>query len=201
MEKTVLHPYLGKEFVGYVLNSAFSSEKQRKIVELQNKFIKRFGDVFWVPEPDWLHITLMDWIAPLVDYGKDKDEIFLETFDEYDTALSESLIGIAPINVRFGTIGVSPEAIFLRGRDNGQYQQIRQHFIENIELLPNTKRPPQIVHTTILRFTKEVELRPIQDFAAKQTISFEHITHSFRLQRARYSDVEEKEIIKVYQLD
>lgn len=200
MEMTVPHPYLGKEFIGYVLNTPFTEENQQKIKVLQAELVDNFGDAIWLPEPQWLHITLMDWIAPLVDYGRDKDEIFEEIFDNYDIALQGLLENIRPIEVKFDTIAISPEAIILIGRDSGQYQQIRQSFLDKIVLLPNAKKPPQIIHSTIARFIKEIDLQPVKDFAASQSISLTHLTNSFRLIKTTDTTMEPKKILKVYQL-
>jgi hypothetical protein len=200
MEKTIPHPYLGKEFIGYVLNTAFAEEGQEAIIKLQREFSEYFGGAVYVPHPDTLHITLMDWLAPLVDYGRNKDDIFKEIHEEYDVVLRQSIKGVSPISVDFNQIGVSAEAIILIGQDKGQYQEIRSRFLGKVTLLPNTKMPPQIIHTTIVRYADAVDLQPVKDFAAKQTISFPHTTDAFRLLRTTDTSMEAKELIKTYQL-
>jgi 2'-5' RNA ligase len=200
MEKTIPSQNLSGEFIGYVINSKLSTENQSTVSELQNKFNAEFSNTLWVPHPDALHITLMDWLAPLVDYGRDKDEIFHEIFEEYNAAISESLDGISPIAVEFGTINVSPDAIFLIGIDHGEYQTIRQRFLGKVSLLPNTKMPPKIIHTTIARFTKELNLEEVRNFASKQSISFTQIIERFRLLRSTDTKMEAHKTIKTYSL-
>jgi hypothetical protein len=201
MEKTMPHPYLGREFIGYVLNTPFAEESQKAIQTLQQKFANQFGDAIYLPKPGTLHITLMDWLAPLVDYDRDKDELIKEIYDEYDKALEESIEDIAPIAVTFNNIGVSKEAIYLMGEDQGQYQEIRNRFLGKVTLLPNTKRPPQIIHTTIARYLEPIDFEPVQDFVATQSISFPHTTDMFRLFRTVDTEMDIKNLLKVYRLE
>lgn len=201
MEKTIPHPYHHKTFIGYVVNSPFDENSQENIANLQKKFMKRFGDSVFIPSPETLHTTLMDWLAPLVDYGQDKDKLFKEIYEEYDRTLLEALEGIAPIQVQVDTIGVSPEAIFIRGHDNGGYQQIRDKFLGRVTLLPNTKRPPQIIHSTIGRFAAEISLQDVQNFAATQEINFTQTIDAFRLLRTTDTVMAGWELLKTYQLE
>lgn len=69
--------WLQEKHVGYVVNAEFSAENKKKLVDLMQSMEAKFGDaVFVMPEVS-LHVTLMDWIAPLVDYeGQNKDELF-----------------------------------------------------------------------------------------------------------------------------
>ena len=200
MEKTVPHPYLGRQFIGYVVNSDFSEASQDRIAELQQKFRDQFGNALIISSPETLHITLMDWLAPLVDYGRDKDKIFKEIFEEYDRVVEKSVEDIGPIDVRFGTIGVGSEAIFLTGKDEGQYQTIRERFLGQVSLLPNTKMPPKIIHTTIARFSTVMDLQPVRDFATTQLISFDETINNFRLLRSADTTMDAKKIIKRYYL-
>ena len=200
MEKTVPHPYLGHEFIGYVINSDFSKASQDKIAELQQKFVNELGDDVYTTEPERLHITLMDWVAPLVDYHRDKDKIFKEIFEQYDQAVEKSIKGIGPIDVQFCIVSVGPEAIFLIGEDTGQYKAIRDSFLRQISLLPNTKMPPKIVHTTIARFSKVTDLEPIREFAIGQSIDFTERVNYFRLLRSTDTTMKDPKIIKRYYL-
>lgn len=142
----------------------------------------------------------MDWLAPLVDYGRDKDKIFKEIFKEYDQLVGESVEGVGLIDVRFGIIGVGSEAIFIIAKDEGQYQTIRERFLGQVSLLSNTKMPPKIIHTTIARFFTAMDLQPVRDFAATQSISFDETINNFRLLRSVDTTMDAKKIIKHYYL-
>lgn len=88
----------------------------------------------------------------------------------------------------------------MQGTDNGEFKSIREQFLDKIELLPNTKRPPEIIHSTIARFQKEQELQPIVDFIAREELAFEQVVSSFRLVREAVIPQLEHELIKNYPL-
>lgn len=91
MEQTVINHDIGRRAVGYMVNTVPSEENQQKVASLQQRIAKAFGDSVWVTPRETLHITLMDWIAPLIDYRKDKDELFKDIFHSYDEVLSHIL--------------------------------------------------------------------------------------------------------------
>jgi hypothetical protein len=145
--------YVGQAAVGYMINTALDEVNQQPVRILQNQLVTAFGPVVWPQPVESLHITLMDWLAPLVDYGRDKDELYQQLLPDYDAVLTQLLSGAGPIAVRFHTVKVSPSAIFVVGEDGGQFSAIRKEFISKITLLPNTKQPPEIIHFTIQRRT------------------------------------------------
>ena len=75
MKRTEVSPYDGTS-VGYVLHTYLGQSSQKEVSALQQPFSKEFPDIVQPAEPHALHITLLDWLAPLVDYGEDKDDIF-----------------------------------------------------------------------------------------------------------------------------
>lgn len=200
LEKTIPHPYLGQQYIGYVVNTLFSREGQQAIRAVQERYVKRFGSALFIPPPETLHITLMDWLAPLVDYGQDKDTLFEKIYPQYNKVVEELTKEIGSIAVRFNTIDCGPEAIFISGTDNGQYNQIRQGFLDKVQLLPNTKLPPQIIHSTIARFLTPVNLKEVQDFTAQQTIDFVENIDFFRLIRSTNTTMDKLKVIKRYEL-
>ena len=167
---------------------------------MQKEISEKFGDAVWSAPAKALHITLFDWLAPLVDYGKDKDELFKQIFPEYDRVVSQALKTAGPIAVTFMAVKVAPAAIFIVGHDNGQFEQIRNYFLDNVELLPDTKRPPTIIHSTIARFTKEIELEEIEQFIENLTVSFTETIDTFRLIKETVDPLLEFEVIKEYKL-
>lgn len=200
MERTIPSPYLNRHFIGYVLSSGLSKENQKLIAGLQKGFVNKFGLAIHPSPPQSLHITLLDWLAPLLDYGQDKDVLFKQIFSRYDEAMTEAIKNIAPIKVHFNIAGAYPPAIIVRGKDDGQYQSIRQRFLNKVELLPNTKLPPKIIHSTFARYVQEIDLALVRQFAAKQPISFTQLVDSFSLIRTADGALNQRKIIKTYQL-
>ena len=200
MEQTTPYQDLNLKVTGYMLNAELSDVNQVVVRNLQEKFKSEYGELLYTLPTESLHITLMDWVAPLVEYGKDKTELFQELFDDYDTALVETLAGIGEISVTFDTLKVSSGAIFLIGHDSGQFQSIRDGFLDKIQLVEGTKQPPSIIHTTIGRFMNEVPLEPIQEFALGESINFVQPITAFRLVNEKTIPMLEFELVKSYPL-
>jgi hypothetical protein len=168
---------------GYIVNSGVSEGLYRQIDDIQTRLNERFPGAIWIAPRDSLHITLMDWLAPLVDYGEDKDELFHSIENRYIEVLAEALEGQRPIQVTFDTIEVYPAAIIAKGHDDGSYQRIRESFLEKVELLPGTKQPPKIIHATICKFLKKIDVSEVEDFVRQEPLRFQEEVSDFRLAR------------------
>jgi len=112
MKLTNIYADLHKKVTGYILNAALDSHCQEIIQHLQQKFSGEFADAVYSIDRDSLHITLMDWVAPLVDYKVNKGALFNSLFPHYDTVFREIIKEVGPIHVTFDTIGVSSGARF-----------------------------------------------------------------------------------------
>lgn len=200
MEKTVPNTDIGRNVVGYMLNSSLSTENQAKVADLQAILAQEYGDALWLTPPETLHITLLDWLAPLVDYKADKGQLFEELFSSYDKALAQILNNIGGIEVAFNKLQASPGAIFIQGSDDGQFNAIRNEFTSRINLLPGTKQPPSIIHFTAARFIKEIELEPLRKLLATQPVYFKQTINQFRLVRETKIPMLEYEVVKQYKL-
>ncbi len=200
MVKTIIGADIERRVIGYMVNAELDPDNQNAIKQVQDSITNEFGEAVWAAPRDSLHITLLDWLAPLVDYGRDKTELFDELQEQYDQALTRSLARVSLIAVRFTTISVGQSAIFISGRDNGEFAQVRNDFIENVTLLPDTKLPPTIIHSTIARFKEEVDLGPIQDFVSQLSIDFVQPVSQFRLVKESVDPMLEFETIKEYPL-
>jgi hypothetical protein len=203
MELTIIgRDYLNKTALGYMVNTFLSSSSRQEIEKLQNKFATEFPDIIWSTPPETLHVTLMDWLAPLVDYTADKDVLFDDLFPVYDEALSRILKEGAPIHLVFNRLIVSPSAIAIVADENSTkiINDIRQHFLSEIKLLPNTKQPPNIVHCTIARFTGEVAVDDIGGIAESLAFLFDEVVDCFQLIRETQVPMKKYSIIKRYPL-
>lgn len=182
MDLTQPVDWVNEPFIGYVMNAEFSDDNAKILMELIDLIKVMFSDAVFCPPRSALHITLLDWIAPLIDYdGQDKDALFADIKPSYDKAMSEILATINPITVRFDTVKVSPSTIYVVGHDNGEFQQIRKQFVDKVDLLPNTKLPPQIIHSSIARFTRPIELSLVDTFIANQQLDITQVISNFRL--------------------
>lgn len=175
MELTVnSRDYLSQSATGYMVNTLLSESTQNKIKALQDTFVSEFPDAVWLTPADALHVTLLDWLTPLAEYKEDKDVVFEKIKSEYDSGLSDILTTIRPIDATFNSLIVSQSAIAIVADETSTqiFNDIRQRFLERIDLLPNTKQPPNIVHSTIVRFVGEIALNNIKDFSETLDFSF-----------------------------
>lgn len=200
MEVTSIYTDLNKQVTGYMLNATLGANNQKHIQELQQQCIDVFGNVIYPLELSALHITLMDWVAPLVDYDQNKDALFISLFPQYDSVFHQLTDGLSPIRVVFDTIGVSSGAIFLIGHDNGQFQAIREGFTRRIHLVSGTKQPPLIIHTSIMRFTEQIDIELIRNFASKLSLNFTQVVNEFRLVNEKKIPMLEYDLVKTYAL-
>lgn len=200
MIQSVINNDIERPVLGYALNATFTPRAQQLILDLQQQLAMEFGEALWLTPPSALHITLLDWIAPLVDYRRDKGQLFQELFAEYDQVLLGVLANEQPTKVRFDQIKVGPSAIYIEGHDDGQFARIRAKFLEAVELVGGTKLPPKIIHSTLARFTSEVPLPPIEKLAKSLEVAFIEQVDGFRLVKETLAPMLEYETVKQYSM-
>lgn len=194
--------YLNQSAVGYMVNTLVGESTQNEIKSLQDTFVSEFQDAVWATPTDALHITLLDWLAPLVDYKDDKDRVFQKINLEYDEVLRSILGTIKPIDVTFNKVAVSSSAIAIIADEKSiqVFNNIRARFLEKVDLLPNTKQPPNIVHSTIVRFVSEISLVKVKKVADTLDFSFVEHVNGFQLVRETTLPMLEYSVIKEYPL-
>lgn len=196
---TPINPH--QEVVGHIVNSGLSERAQVAVRRVQDKLETAFPEAIWSAPSESLHITLMDWTAPLVDYSCDKDELFRSLETEYTKALADSIKDQPPIHILFDSIEVHPAAIIIKGSDNGSYQRIRTRFLDKVDLSPGTKEPPQIVHTTICKFIKGIEVDAVKRALQNEVVHFEEDVSEFRLVRESRIFLQKYEVLRRFKLD
>lgn len=192
--------YIGKEALGFLVNCEVSDETKNQVQKLQKDLISKFGDSIWCQPLVTLHVTLLDWLAPLVDYKKDKQKLFNEIFNEYDQNMNDLLRNVGPISINFNQVKVSPNAVFAVGDDSGTFNEIRQHFLKNTRLIDGTKQPPSIVHFSIARFVSELSISEVESLLNDFQIDTQTTVTNFRLIKETVLPMQKFEIIKNYSL-
>ena len=198
MTRTVINQNIEQAVIGYMLNTTFDRDNLQAIAKLQQEIAKEHGDTLWFTPPEALHITLLDWLAPLIDYGENKEALFKKTFGQYDKVLTQIIGDEKEIEIHFDDVKAGPEAVFIIGHDDGQFARIRNKYLQQVTLLPNTKLPPAIIHSTLARFVKEVELAPIETLVAGLKLDVRQPVKSFRLTRETVDPLLNFTVIKEY---
>ena len=149
--------WTGTKHEGYIVNAGFSPQNTAKISEFMEYLRGLYGDAINLQIENSLHITLFDWIAPLLDYGgQDKAKLYQRVKNQYDEQLTKILAEHSPISVHFDTVEVHPTTVIIKGHDDGSFQKIRDAFVASVDILPGTKMPPEIIHSSIGRFVKSI---------------------------------------------
>jgi len=69
--------WVNKPFLGYTVNAEFSADNVEKLDKLNKEIQAAFGTAVFCMPGTSLHITLFDWVSPLLDYkGRDKKKLF-----------------------------------------------------------------------------------------------------------------------------
>lgn len=191
---------LCRTVVGYMVNAALSEAARTEVARLQVELAESAPGALWLASPGSLHVTLLDWIAPLATYDVDRAVLFRELFEDYDRCLTRVLAAEPPIDLVFDRIEVSRDAIILRAAGDVSFGRIREAFLAGVELLPQTKRPPRIVHTTIARYLTPVPIGGIEAKAAGIPCEIRERIEVFRLVRETRIPMLELDLLKPYPL-
>lgn len=180
MKYTEINPQIGmKEPENDCIVVAFISKKfQQKINQLLKSLENKLGNIIWPMPSNALHITLMGIIEPK-PYIENKAKL-LKNLPHYEKVLLK-VLDIGPITIYFDTIEVSPQAIIVKGHDDGTFNHVRKKLVEKLPLPNETNLPPNIVHCTIARFTKKVDIEEVKEIVSKFNINFVETIDEFQL--------------------
>lgn len=148
-----------------------SQEGQGRVAALVKLLSKELEEGVWYMLPEALHITVCE-IMQAKPYPKDKEALFQANQNRYKRALEDVLSDVGPIQILFDRVEVSSQAIIIRGNDDHIFDSVRAELAKSLPLPPETKRPPTIVHCSIARFTKELDLAMVESVVAKTNILF-----------------------------
>ena len=194
--------WVGKEHLGFVINAVFSDENTSAVMNWLGGLRDVTDGGIHAMQPEGLHITVLDWIAPLFDYGgTDKRRLYEKLRPGYDAAFRPIIANMEPFDVHFTEVRVTPEAIILVGQDDGQFQFLRQGFMDAIDLPEGGKQPPSIIHSSLARFVApEIGLTTLEGYARNNPIDFTQRIDEFRLVETRREPMQDFTILDTYRL-
>ncbi len=153
---------------------------QQQVASLLEQVSKELGDAVWCMPLSSLHITVCE-IMQAKPYPEDKEVLFQRNLERYKQALKSVLNDAEPIEVTFNRVEASPQAIIIRGSDDHAFDAIRKGLVTSLPLPAQTKQPPTIIHSSIARFTKEIDFSIVEAAIAKLSVSFTEIITEFQL--------------------
>lgn len=180
MTTTQIATDIGKQDNANGICALLSPVSQQRVTEILQRITDQIPDGIWCMPPSSLHITLCE-IMQAKPYAEDKEVLFQRNADQYRHALKAILKDTEPIEITFDRIEVSPHAIIIRGSADEVLQAMRSELIELLPLPPGTKLPPTIVHSSIARFTRELNLKTVESIVAGLPISFTETITEFQL--------------------
>lgn len=160
--------------------SFLSLNGQQQVASLLEYISKELGDVVWCMPLSSLHITVCE-IMQAKPYPEDKEILFQRNQERYKRALGAVLGGVEPIKIVFDRVEASPQAIIIRSSDDHAFDDIRKKLVTSLPLPEQTKQPPTIIHSSIARFTKEIDLSIVEAVVAKLNVLFTEIITEFQL--------------------
>lgn len=202
MAKTEPVDFINRPLESYFIAARFSPASIEALRRIIGAVELEFGNAVFGMPGEALHITVLDWISPVDGYeATPREELYEQIYNDFDVAMSKSITSLAPITVNFNAVKASPSTIFITGQDNGEFEILRQRFIEKVSLPKDTKTPPQIIHSSLARFVKEIDLSDVELFTAKQQLD---ITETFTHFDLLHSTIEPNlkfEVLKQYKLE
>lgn len=181
MPQTVPAEYLNSPATGYVYVALLSQSSQEKITGLLEKLAMELPDVIWPMPQKAMHVTLCEIVQSRKSYSENKDTLYARRRQEYEVGAAEVLCRIPKFGITLDHIEVSPDAIIVRSGDGSMFNDIREKLLGRITLPEETKRPPNIIHSSIARYTKSVQMERVQAAVAKHTIEFKEPITEFKL--------------------
>ena len=199
MAITIPATNIGSEDNGCAVVTLLSTVAQQKVKNLQSELLQELNGSIWPMPTSSLHSTLCEIIQPK-PYADDKAVMYAAHHDEYEAALVEVLSKYGPIRVVFNKIEASPQAIVIMGDDDGAFNQIRAELLKILPFPVETKLPPDVVHSSIARFIKEVDLQKVQETVARHSILFEEIVTEFQFMYPIWPHLLHYEVVRRYLL-
>lgn len=200
MEQTIVADWIGKTNIGYGACALVTAESQKKITSLLSKLDEELpGTLFCMPAHA-LHITLCEVIVALHSYSENMDTLLDTYAGRFDKELRSILVGQQPIDIHFQSLEASPNAIIIKGTDDGSFKRIRDEIVRRGLLPPETKLPPTIIHSSIARYEKAVPLDSVQQVVAKYDVDFVERVGTFTTMKGISEPLIEYEVAGEYKL-
>lgn len=184
MEKTIVADWINQERVGFTVCAFLSPENQQRIADLQAELKSELPGVIWaMPDITQNHITLFEIVMTFRDYTEDRDAIFERYRADIDAELKTQLANQRPITVTIDTLEASPSAIIVRGTDDGSFQRIRDAISSKYLLPEATRTPPDIIHSSLARYIKEIDVEHVRSVVARHQLEFTQTVTHFKMVR------------------
>lgn len=153
---------LNPSYDEFTLATLLGKSTVQEVALIQKQLDTLLGDSVWLTPPNCLHVTLMEIICD-ADYGNTpRKELFDAWYADYGALAKQIIEGNSTFPIVFNEIHVSPMAIIIKTNQPDSLNEIRKQLLNRIKLPEGTKLPPDIGHSTIARFKKEIDLDKVR---------------------------------------
>lgn len=182
-------------------NIAFMPDKMaiQKILEVQAQLKSQLGDAIWLTPPNALHCTLMEIICDTDYGGLPREEIFANWYERYGEMAKRVIASFQPFDAILDELYVSPAAIILKATDPTAFTVLRKTLLQHINLPERTKMPPGIMHCSIARYSKEIDVDSARAETSKITANIKLHIEEFKLMKDLGPDFHPS-VVKTYKL-
>lgn len=189
---------------GYIVIAPLSAQSRDRIGEIQARYAKRFGaSNLWLPHGSQLHITFAHIITPNAEYQEAPSVLFERLRPLAARALQLSAQTLTPhgISSTFGSIEAYSASVIIKARDDGSFDEARKVFTDNFELPVESRRPPNIIHSTICRFRSELDLAEVEGYINEIMADFspfDEVTESLQLIHEQKIFVQQHQVLETF---
>lgn len=199
MLKTDPADFIGKTNLGYALLAFLSDNARNQVAALLQELSAALPGVLWTMPPEQLHITLCEIVQPK-EYSRDKDSLFASFQKKYQNTLVQILSDTPKLTVTFDTIEARPQAIIIKATNSSSLNSIRAKLTARMRLPDETRTPPDITHSSIARYLKEMDLEKVQGVVAAHTMNLREEITEFKLIRNEVLPLQKYEVLGTYLL-
>jgi hypothetical protein len=179
---TIPSPETGRPVDGYIVIAPLSQKSKDAIYAIQDAIQAAFPrNRFWFPRGDQLHITFAHIVTPNVAYPEPHNAVWEHVRSQALAALKKRIPDPLAINVTFDTIVASNISVILKGYDKGTYDKLRKDFVSGFTLPEASRRPPDIIHTSIARFYDEIDMDQVQKCINSLEPTFVEVTKELQV--------------------
>jgi len=199
MNSTLTQPVdTAQSVIAYWIVSPISDEAARVIAKLQAALTERFSDAVWSVPRKSLHISFSA-LSPIFESAV-VHSAPANVPSNYVDVFKELVSGQKPIKLHFDTVEAFPAAIILKAHDDGSYKRLRDQFNQRIELPEGTKPTPTIIHTTICKFHRSIDVDEVQNFLNTKTVEISMLVNEFRVVREKILYMVDFDILQRFHL-
>lgn len=105
------------------------------------------------------------------------------------------------VTSQFNTVEAFPSAVIIKASDDGSFQRLRKNFVDNFDTPQGTRVPPEIIHTTLVRFKNPVDFLAVQELTAEIIADFEpfeEVTNTLQMIHEKKIFVQEHAVLEEF---